>query len=150
MFIEFNKSKLQFISIFLILILPFVVSAEEFGNETKNLKKRSLPSEKSRVYTEKDLEKYEPANDPLGLDNDSNYQFERITIDSKDADLQAVFHFISDVARRDGFVMSIDPTISGKADIKVINERWPNVVDMLIQKHDLDFKFSDRSVLIHR
>lgn len=151
MFIEFcNKSKTRFILLFLILILPFVVSAEESGNDIKNLEKHSLPSEKSHVYTERDLEKYEPANDHFRHETNSDYQFVRISIDSADDDLQAVFHLISAAAARDGFDVSVDPTISGTADIKITNEQWPVIADMLLQKHDLDFKSSGTSFLIHR
>lgn len=97
------------------------------------------------LFTNQDLEKYKRPGD-----NKTTSNFKRITLDFVDADIQAVFRLIKDIAVSDGIEVTVDPTIRGKTTIKVINEQWINVVEMLAIKHNLDYKISGRSLLLHR
>lgn len=61
----------------------------------------------------------------------------KITVDFKDADLRPVLKLISDIAKRDGVDIYIDPDIKGKITVKIENTPWDYILREIAEKFHL-------------
>jgi len=86
-----------------------------------------------KIYTNKDLEKYTGR---------------RVTLDFKNSNLTGVLSVLSDIARQDGYTLTIDKRIQGKITVKMKNVAWDKVLDFIVQEHRLVKTVNGKSITI--
>jgi type II secretory pathway component HofQ len=112
----------------------------------------SAASANSRVYTNKDLQRYEnrPAN-PVA-DFKANLKSSRISVDFMDAEVYQVLRMIAEEAKKkDGVEIFVSPEMSGRTTVKMTNVPWTEVLKEIEQKHNLGETFlGKRTILIYQ
>ncbi len=113
----------------------------------------SSVSAAGRVYTNKDLEKYE--NRPVKTDTEQkkpsslDLKSSKISVDFLDAEIYQVLRIIADEAKKkDGIEVFVSPEMSGKITIKMIDVPWTHVLKEIEQKHNLAETFLGRRTLL--
>ena len=100
----------------------------------------------SRVYTNKDLERY--GNRPAA----SNIKFKasKISVNFLDADVYQVLLMIAEEAKKkDGVEIFVSPEISGRITIKMLNVPWTEILKEIGQKNNLtEIYLGKRTMLI--
>lgn len=100
-----------------------------------------------RVYTNKDLERYGDAKNketPVPV----KYAGKKVTLDLSDANLSGAITLLSDIARQDGYTLSVDPRVQGKITLKMTNVPWDQVLDFLAENYHLSKVVKDKRILI--
>ncbi len=108
------------------------------------------------IYTNKDLEKYidkksqEKSVSTSAPQSASQVKFagKKVSIDVSDANLSGVLSLLSDIARQDGFVLSVDPRTQGKITLKMTNVPWDQLLDFLIENYHLSKVVKDKMIMI--
>ncbi len=106
----------------------------------------------SRVYTNKDLERY--GTSPTGQNNNlkSIPNASKISVDFLDAEVYQVLQMIAEEAKKkDGVEIFVSPEMSGKVTIKMIDAPWTEVLKEIENKHNLTETFlGKRTLLIYQ
>jgi type II secretory pathway component HofQ len=115
------------------LLLPFVFVSVVFA--------------KSKVYRNKDLERYQSR----ALQSSLNVKSSKISIDFVDANLYQVLQMIAEVAKgKDGVTIFIAPELSGKVTIKSTNVPWAEILKGIIREHNLRvLSLGKKTILIY-
>jgi type II secretory pathway component HofQ len=98
-----------------------------------------------KIYTNKDLEKYTGRKDQAAP---GVYTGRRVTLDFKNSNLTGVLSVLSDIARQDGYTLTIDKRIQGKITVKMKNVAWDKVLDFIVQEHRLVKTVNGKSITI--
>lgn len=98
-----------------------------------------------KIYTNKDLEKYTGRKDQ---ETPVVYTGRRVTLDFRDSNLTGVLSVISDIARQDGYTLTIDRRIQGKITVKMKNVAWDKVLDFIVQEHHLVKTVNGKSIMV--
>jgi type II secretory pathway component HofQ len=98
-----------------------------------------------KIYTNKDLEKYISKK---AQETAVKYTGKRVTLDFSDANLVGVLSLLSDIARQDGYTLSVDSRIQGKITLKMTNVAWDQVLDFLAEKYHLVKVVKDKTIMI--
>lgn len=108
-----------------------------------------------RVYTNKDLERYE--NRPAKSESEpkpssSDLKSSKISVDFRDAEIYQVLRMIADEAKKkDGIEIFVSPEMSGRITIKMLDVPWTHVLNEIEQKHNLAETFlGKRTLLIYQ
>ncbi len=102
-------------------------------------------SAKTKVYTNKDLERYESnsANSILNLKSS------KVSVDFADANLYQVLQVVADVAKKkDGVDIFVSPEISGKITIKMKDIPWATLLRIIMRQHNLSHSFIGKQTLM--
>ena len=115
------------------LLVSLVASAASAGN---------------RVYTNKDLQRYE--NRPVN--SISTLKSSRISVDFLDAEVYQVLRMIAEEGKKkDGVEIFISPEMSGRITVRMINVPWTEVLKEIEKKHNLaETYFGKRTILIYQ
>lgn len=100
-----------------------------------------------RVYTNKDLEQYgdtKSQETPVRV----KYAGKKVTLDLTDANLLGALTLLSDIARQDGYTLSVDPRVQGKITLKMTNVPWDQVLDFLAENYHLSKAVKDKTIVI--
>ena len=112
----------------------------------------SSESAPRKVYTNKDLERYEnrPANPVADLK--ANLKSSRISVDFMDAEVYQVLLMIAEEAKKkDGVEIFVSPEMSGRTTVRMTNVPWTEVLKEIEQKHNLiETFFGKRTILIYQ
>ncbi len=108
-----------------------------------------------KVYTNKDLERYEkrPAKpETEHKPSSSDLNSSKISVDFLDAEVYQVLRMLADEAKKkDGVEIFVSPEMSGKITIKMIDVPWTHVLKEIEQKHNLAETFlGKRTLLIYQ
>ncbi len=98
-----------------------------------------------KIYTNKDLEKYTGTK---GVETPVKYSGRKVTLDFDDASLAGVLTVLSDIARQDGYALTVDKGIQGKITLKMTGVPWDEVLDFLVENHDLVKTVKGKSILL--
>jgi type II secretory pathway component HofQ len=98
-----------------------------------------------KIYTNKDLEKYTGRKDQ---EVPVVYTGRRVTLDFKNSNLTGVLSVLSDIARQDGYTLTIDRRIQGRITVKMKNVAWDKVLDFIVQEHRLVKTVNGKSITI--
>lgn len=108
----------------------------------------SSASAACKVYTNKDLERYEtrPANSIRAIKSSL------VSVDFLDAEVYQVLRMIAEEAKKkDGVEIFVSPEMSGRTTVKMINVPWTKVLGEIEQKHNLAETFlGKRTILIYQ
>lgn len=104
---------------------------------------------RSRVYTERDLERYGERNEPLPLEKPAGrFKGTRITIDVENTDLAFILKLLSDIARSDGQkIVIVNPITVKGVSVNEKHKPWDELLDRLIRKYNL--KSSERDGVLY-
>lgn len=109
----------------------------------------SSASANGKVYTNKDLERYE--NQPASPTKDfkANLKSSMISVDFLDAEVYQVLRMIAEEAKKkDGIEIFVSPEMSGRISVKMINVPWTEVLKEIEQKHNLAEIFLGRRTML--
>jgi type II secretory pathway component HofQ len=98
-----------------------------------------------KIYTNKDLEKY---TGKKSSETAVKYTGRKVTLDFNEANLTGVLTLLSDIARRDGYTLTVDTRIQGKITLKMKNVSWDEVLDFLVENYNLVKTVKDKSIMI--
>ncbi len=98
-----------------------------------------------KIYTDKDLEKY---TGKKSRETPVKYTGRKVTLDFKEASLIGIFTVLSDIARQDGYMLTVDKRIQGKITLQLTSVSWNEVVDFLVEKHNLVKTVKGKSILV--
>ena len=93
----------------------------------------SVFAEGKKIYTNKDLEKYTGR---------------KVTLDVNEAHLTGVLTVLSDIARQDGYTLTVDKRIQGKITLKMSSVSWDEVLDFLVEGNNLAKTVEGKSILL--
>lgn len=99
----------------------------------------------SKIYTNKDLEKY---INKKSQEAAVKYTGEKVTLDLSDANLVGVLSLLSDIARHDGYNLSVDSRIQGKVTLRMTNAPWDQILDFLVENYHLIKAAKDKTIMI--
>ncbi len=104
------------------------------------------------IYTNKDLEKYMDKKSQEKSVSISvpqvKFAGKKVSLDVSDANLSGVLNLLSDIARQDGFALSVDPRTQGKITLKMTNVPWDQVLDFLVENYHLSKVVKDKMIMI--
>jgi type II secretory pathway component HofQ len=106
----------------------------------------------AKVYTNKDLERYE--NRPAKSEADrrpssSELKSSRISVDFLDAEVYQVLRMLAEEAKKkDGIEIFVSPEMSGRITIKMLDVPWTSVLKEIEQKHNLTEIFLGKHTLL--
>ena len=98
-----------------------------------------------KVYTNKDLEKY------VGQKTQEvqiRYSGRKVTLDFDDASVTGILALLADIARQDGYMLTVDKRIQGKATLKMTEVSWDQVLDFLAENYNLVKTVKGKSIVI--
>lgn len=98
-----------------------------------------------KIYTNKDLEKY---TGKKGIETSVKYTGRKVTLDFNEANLTGVLTVLSDIARQDGYTLTVDKRIQGKITLKMTKVSWDEVLDFLVENHNLVKTVKGKSIMI--
>jgi len=98
-----------------------------------------------KVYTNKDLEKYVSKK---GHEISSKYTGRKVTLDFNEANLTGVLTLLSDMARQDGYTLTVDKRIQGKITLKIKKMPWDHILDFLVENYNLVKVVKDKTITI--
>jgi type IV pilus assembly protein PilQ len=98
-----------------------------------------------KIFTNKDLEKYV---NKKSQETAVKYTGEKVTIDLSDASLVGVLSLLSDIARHDGYILSVDSRIQGKITLRMTNVPWDQILDFLVENYRLIKVAKDKTIMI--
>ncbi len=115
----------------------------------------STASAARKVYTNKDLERYEkqPAtSESEHKPSSTDLKASKISVDFLDAEVYQVLRMIAEEAKKkDRIELFISPEMSGRVTVKMINVPWTEVLKDIEQKHNLTEIFlGKRTLLIYQ
>ena len=102
---------------------------------------------KGKVYTNKDLERYQNR----ALQSSLRVKSSKISIDFTNANIYQVLQMIADVAKgKDGVTIFVSPELSGTTTIKATNLPWTEILKQIIEKHRLSvLSLGKKTLLIY-
>jgi type II secretory pathway component HofQ len=108
----------------------------------------SSASATGKVYTNKDLQRYEPrpANPTVNIESS------RISVDFIDAEVYQVLRMIAEEAKKkDGVEIFVSPEMSGRITVKMMNVPWTEVLKEIERRHNLaETLLGKRTMLIYQ
>ncbi|MCL5023425.1 MAG: hypothetical protein M1497_08695 [Nitrospirae bacterium] len=105
----------------------------------------------NKIYSNKDLEKYiktKGMEAPAGKEAPIKFMGKKVTLDFSDANLTSVLSLIADIARKDGYTVTVDPKIQGKITLKMTNVPWNQALDFFVESHGLAKTVKDKMIMI--
>lgn len=100
----------------------------------------------NKIYTNKDLERY---TDRKSQETPVNYTGRQVTLDFKESNLTGVLAVLSDIARQDGYTLTVDSRrIQGKITVKMKSVPWDKVLDFIVEEHHLVKTVRGKSIMI--
>jgi type II secretory pathway component HofQ len=94
-------------------------------------------SASGEIYTNEDLEKYTDKKGDQAPVPPVQYTGRKVTLNFTEASLVGVLTVLSDIARRDGYTVTVDQQIRGRITLKVTSVSWDQVLDFLVETHGL-------------
>jgi type IV pilus assembly protein PilQ len=107
---------------------PVVKVAEEVKPEAPEVKEEVKPAPKEEVKIEEKVEE---------APKEKVYTGQKVTLEFKDADIKNIFRVIAEVS---GYNMIIDPAVTGKLTLRLVNVPWDQALDILLETNNLGMK----------
>lgn len=105
----------------------------------------SVFAESRKIYTNKDLEKYTGRK---SQETPVKYTGRKVTLDFVEANLTGVLTVLSDIARQDGYTLTVDKRIQGKITLKMTSVSWDEVLDFLVESHNIAKTMEGKSIIL--
>jgi len=105
----------------------------------------SVFAEGKKIYTNKDLEKYTGRK---SQETPVKYTGRKVTLDVNEAHLTGVLTVLSDIARQDGYTLTVDKRIQGKITLKMSSVSWDEVLDFLVEGNNLAKTVEGKSIFL--
>ncbi|HYA26683.1 MAG TPA: secretin and TonB N-terminal domain-containing protein, partial [Thermodesulfovibrionales bacterium] len=72
----------------------------------------------------------------------------KVTLDLSDVNLSGALTLLGDIARQDGYTLSVDPRVQGKITLKMTNVPWDQILDFLAENYHLSKVVKDKMIVI--